>query len=138
MKTALTHCALHVTDIDASIAFYESFCGLEVVHSHGEGSGRTVRMAAEGGETLFVIVLVPGGEQRNQAPGDMTHYGVAVGRRQDIDEIARRGREAGCLHWEPQEHSYPVGYLCALRDPDGYVIEFSYGQPLGPGAGEAG
>jgi hypothetical protein len=25
-----------------------------------------------------------------------------------------------------------TGYLCAVKDPTGYVIEFSYGQPLGP------
>jgi len=28
----------------------------------------------------------------------------------------------------------PVSYLCTLHDPDGYVVEFSFGQTLGPGA----
>jgi hypothetical protein len=48
--------------------------------------------------------------------------------------MTEEGRAAGCLAWEPKEFPYPVGYRCALKDPDGYVIEFSYGQPLGPGA----
>ncbi|MCZ6873564.1 MAG: VOC family protein, partial [bacterium] len=26
------------------------------------------------------------------------------------------------------------GYYCGVRDPDGNMVEFSYGQPLGPGA----
>ena len=48
--------------------------------------------------------------------------------------MAERGRAEDCLAWEPKAFPYPVGYRCALKDPDGYVIEFSYGQPLGPGA----
>jgi hypothetical protein len=27
-----------------------------------------------------------------------------------------------------------VGYCCGVRDPDGRFVEFSHGQPLGPGA----
>lgn len=135
MKTAFTHCALHVRDIDASIAFYRDYCGLKVVHTHGERpQERTVWMAEEGREAIFVLVLVSGGGGQRQSEADMTHYGFAVGRREDIDRIAEMGRQAGCLHWEAQELPYPVGYLCALKDPDGYIIEFSYGQPLGPGA----
>lgn len=136
MPVHFTHCALHVRDIDASIAFYAEFCGLGVVHSHGEGGSRTVWLGAEGRETDFVLVLVPGGEGQRHAEGDMTHYGFALDSREAVDEAARRGREAGCLFWEPQEFPDPVGYLCALEDPDGYVVEFSYGQPLGPGATE--
>jgi len=44
---------------------------------------------------------------------------------------------AGCLLWAPREEPYPVGYYCGLRDPDGNAVEFSYGQPLGPGATDA-
>ena len=136
MQTAFTHCALHVADVEASIAFYSDFCGLDVVHSHGDDpSGRTVWLAEEGRERAFVLVLVSGGMGRMQESADMTHYGFAVAERADVDRIAARGREAGCLHWEPQELPYPVGYLCALRDPDGYIVEFSHGQPLGPEAG---
>lgn len=131
MKTAFTHCAIHVADVEASIAFYSDYCGLKLVHSHGESPSRTVWLASEGDEKRFVLVLVSGGDGHRQKPEDMTHYGIAVGAREDIDRIADRGRAEGCLHWEPQEHPFPVGYLCALRDPDGYVVEFSYGQPLG-------
>ena len=50
------------------------------------------------------------------------------------DEIADRAKVEGILAWEPVEEPYPVGYYCGVTDPDGNIIEFSYGQPLGPGA----
>ncbi|MGB6346819.1 MAG: VOC family protein, partial [Methyloceanibacter sp.] len=67
-----------------------------------------------------------------QSEEDMTHYGFAVASRAELEAIAKRGRRDGCLHWEPQEFPPPTGYLCAVTDPSGHVIEFSYGQPLGP------
>ena len=60
-----------------------------------------------------------------------THYGFAVSSRAEVDAVAERGRREGRLSWEPQDFPPPTGYLCAVRDPSGYVIEFSYGQPLG-------
>lgn len=132
-RTAFTHCAIHVKDMDASIAFYETYCGLAVSHEHGATpEERTVWMAEPGRERAFVLVMVSGGSGHTQAEGDMTHYGFAVDSRSEVDQIAALGRAAGCLYWDVQEFPYPVGYLCALRDPNGYVIEFSHGQPLGP------
>ena len=138
MKPAFTHCALHVQDLARSIRFYERFCGLTVTHSHGQGEGVEVAwMAEEGREAQFVLVLVSGGKGQTRVEGDITHYGFAVRTRKDVDAVAIEAREAGCLYWEPQELPPPVGYLCALEDPDGYIVEFSHGQPLGPGADES-
>ncbi|MDO8695654.1 MAG: VOC family protein, partial [Pseudomonas sp.] len=36
--------------------------------------------------------------------------------------------------WPPRDEPYPVGYYCGVRDPAGNYVEFSYGQPLGPGS----
>jgi len=131
MTAALTHCALHVHDLDRSIAFYRSYCGLSIVKEHGEGADRVVWMADQGEGPRFVLVLLGGGPLRVQDKADMTHYGFAVGSRAKVDAIAERGRHDGCLYWEPQEFPPPTGYLCAVTDPSGYVIEFSFGQPLG-------
>lgn len=136
MTPAFTHCALHVRDLDASIAFYRDYCELKLVKEHGQGEGRTVWLASPGAEESFVLVLLGGGPEHVQAKDDMTHYGFAVPAREDIDAIAERGRRDGCLHWEPRDYAPPTGYLCALRDPTGYIIEFSHGQPLGPNRGE--
>jgi len=132
MKPAFTHCALHVQDLDRSIAFYRSYCGLEIAKEHGQGESRVVWLASPGEEKNFVLVLLGGGPARAQAEDDMTHYGFGVACREDIDAIAERARSEGCLHWEPRDYVPPTGYLCAVKDPTGYIIEFSYGQPLGP------
>ena len=132
MKPAFTHCALHVRDLDQSIAFYRSYCGLERVSEHGKGEGRTVWLASPRAENNFVLVLLGGGPGHAQDQDDMTHYGFGVPAREDVDRIAERARKEGCLHWEPRDHAPPTGYLCAVTDPSGYIIEFSHGQPLGP------
>ncbi len=129
-----THCALHVSDLEASIGFYQDYCGMELVLEHGKGAERTVWLASPGTEKSFVLVLLGGAHKHRRPQDDMTHYGFAVAARDDIDAIAARARQEGRLHWEPKEFAPPTGYLCAVTDPDGFIIEFSYGQPLGPGA----
>lgn len=131
MKPHFTHCALHVADLEAAIAFYADYCGMERVKEHGRGLERTVWMASSGAEQTFVLVLLGGGSLHRQDRADMSHYGFAVVSRADVDAIATRARSEGRLYWEPQEFPPPTGYLCAVRDPDGYIIEFSHGQPLG-------
>lgn len=131
MTLEFTHCALHVRNLDESIAFYESYCGLGIIKEHGHGPERAVWMANAGKGNDFVLVLLGGGSEHPQGKDDMTHYGFAVSSRADVEAIAERGRREGRLFWEPQEFPPPTGYLCAVRDPSGYIIEFSYGQPLG-------
>jgi predicted lactoylglutathione lyase len=65
--------------------------------------------------------------------GDFSHIGFACASREEVDEAAQRGHDAGCLEWPTREEPYPVGYYCGLKDPDGNFVEMSYGQPLGPG-----
>jgi len=138
MTPAFTHLALHVRDLDACIAFYRDFCGLSVVHQREDagaaGDGRVVWLAEPGREKDFVIVLLPGGPGRDQAAGDFSHLGFALDSRAAVDAVAAKAERAGCLAWPPRQEPYPVGYYCGLRDPDGSFVEFSYGQPLGPGA----
>jgi predicted lactoylglutathione lyase len=82
--------------------------------------------------------MVSGGTGRNQAATDYSHLGFALESRAAVDTLARQASAAGCLVWEAREEPYPVGYYCGVRDPDGNMVEFSYGQPLGPGAPEEG
>jgi catechol 2,3-dioxygenase-like lactoylglutathione lyase family enzyme len=134
---ALTHIALHVRDLDACVAFYREFCGLVLARERHTSDGSVVWLAEPGRERELIFVLLPGGPGRDQSDRDFGHLGFACGSRAEVDEIAARGREAGCLAWPPREEPYPVGYYCGLRDPDGQYVEFSYGQPLGPGAADA-
>ena len=134
MRPTLTHLALHVPALDACIAFYERFCGMHVFHERPGKGSRIVWMAEPGKEREFIFVMMPGGMDRALAANDYSHFGFALASREEVDEIADRARDDGCLIWEPRDEPYPVGYYCGLRDPAGNYVEFSYGQPLGPGA----
>jgi catechol 2,3-dioxygenase-like lactoylglutathione lyase family enzyme len=134
MTPAFTHLALHVRDLEACIAFYRDFCGLKLVHEREDAGSRVVWLAEPGREQDFIIVLLPGGPGRDQQEGDFSHLGFALDSRDAVDAIAARGQAADCLAWAPRDEPYPVGYYCGLKDPDGNFVEFSYGQPLGPGA----
>lgn len=105
-----------------------------VSHEGTDGSKRIVWLAEPGRESEFVIVVMPGGKQHSQAPGDYSHLGFAVESRKRVDELCQRARTEGCLAWEPVDEPYPVGYYCGVRDPNGNILEFSFGQPLGPGS----
>ncbi|MDP6708337.1 MAG: VOC family protein [Alphaproteobacteria bacterium] len=135
MAPRLTHLALHVMDLEACVAFYRQFCGLEIVHDRGEGAdGRVVWLAEPGREREFVFVLIAGGPGRQRAARDFSHFGFAMPSREAVDRVAAMAEAAGCLAWPPRDEAYPVGYYCGLGDPDGNVVEFSFGQPLGTGA----
>jgi hypothetical protein len=60
----------------------------------------------------------------------VAHIGIEVPNRSDVDALAEKAREIGVLHWEPRYVSETVGYVCALRDPDGNVIEISHDQKV--------
>ena len=134
MGPTLTHIALHVPDLDACIAFYSDFCGLRLIHQRPAKGSRIVWMAEPGREHAFVIVMMPGGNERQLATDVYSHFGCALPSREAVDEIAERARQADCLIWPPRDDSFPAGYYCGVRDPAGNYVEFSYGQPLGPGA----
>ena len=134
MTPRLTHIALHLRDLEASIAFYRDICGMRIVHERNDGGTRVVWMAEPGRETDFIFVLLPGGPGRDQAEKDFSHFGFALESRAAVDRVAAAAEEAGYLAWPPRDEPYPVGYYCGLRDPDGNFVEFSYGQPLRPGA----
>ena len=136
MRLTLTHLALHVPDLDACIAFYERFCGMHVFHERPGKGSRIVWMAEPGREREFIFVIMPGGNERDLAANDYSHFGFAMASRSEVDAIAELARQTGCLIWEPRDEPYPVGYYCGVRDPAGHYVEFSYGQPLGPGADE--
>lgn len=134
MRPVLTHLALAVGDLDASIDFYGRYCGMQVVHDRGVGRDRVVWIAEPGREQELIFVLMHGVARAPQAERDYSHIGFALESREAVDALAERARAEGRLRWPPRQEPFPVGYYCGVRDPDGNVIELSYGQPLGPGA----
>ncbi len=130
----LTHLALHVPDLDACIAFYETFCGMRVIHRRPGKGSQIVWMAEPGqGTTLH---LRHHARRPAAQPGQrrLQSFRLRPLQPRRVDDLARRAEAAGCLVWAPRDEPYPVGYYCGLRDPAGNYVEFSYGQPLGPGS----
>ena len=127
-----THIALPSSDLDASIAWYERFTPLRQLDRRADADGQSAWLAHPGqAENPFVLVLVmffrnQGTRQPIMAP--FAHIGIEVPTRAEVERMAEEGRAAGCLSWEPTDMPPPVGYICALTDPDGNVIEISHDQ----------
>lgn len=129
-----THIALPSSDIDRSIQWYTCYTPLVVLARREDDAGRNVWLSHEGQvDSPFVLVLAmsyltAGTPQPVMAP--FAHIGIEVPRRSDVDEIAARARSEGCLRWEPADLPPPVGYVCAVSDPDGNIIEISHDQGI--------
>ncbi len=127
----LTHLALAVRNMNDSIEFYERYTGLKTIHSRTDGETR-VAWLGDPKEPYqnFVLVLAQGPEVARPI-GPFAHLGFAVESRDDVDAMAKRAADEGILALAPIEGGPIVGYLCEVRDPDGNLCEFSYGQALG-------
>jgi catechol 2,3-dioxygenase-like lactoylglutathione lyase family enzyme len=137
MPPTFTHLALTCADLDASLAWYAEHTPLRPIHQRDDDPYRVAWLADPGtGPSPFVIVLIGtgvGGEAPPPSPlGPLAHLGIELDTRAEVDAVAERGRAAGCLAWEAHELPPPVGYICALSDPDGNVVEYSFGQDLAP------
>ena len=120
----LTHVALEVSDLDASIAFYTAFAGMQVVH-------RRPRVVWLSDKTRpFVIVLLQA-ENVETTLRPLAHLGVACASREEIDRLSEIAREEKRLIDGPTDSGPPVGYWAFLRDPDGHTLELSHGQEVG-------
>jgi len=133
----LTHLALPCHNLDKTCAWYEKYTPLRVIHRRSDTKGRVAWIAEpEGPDSRFVLVFLGPLPSIQVEPAPPTlaspaHLGIACNNSTDIDLIAEQGRLGGCLAWEPHLLPPPVGYICALTDPDGNLVEFSYGQELG-------
>lgn len=125
----LTHIALAVTDVDASISFYAKYARMKVINRRVDRITK-VDVAALGDLTRpFVIVLL----KQPQVNGELlpeSHLGVACESREEIDRLCDRARSEGILLKGPNDWGSPVGYWAYIRDPDGHTLEISYGQEI--------
>ena len=133
--TRLTHIALAARDLDATLAWYEEWTPLSVVHDRHDPDGRTAwighPVTPGSGEHPFVIVLIERGDTFDEVATvlqPLAHLGFEMPDRAAVDAIAERAAAAGNLHWPAADLGPPVGYVCAVLDPNGNVVEFSHDQ----------
>ena len=125
----LTHVALMVTDINASIAFYEKYSAMQVVHRRIDTPTQRTVVWLSDRTRPFVIVLIET-DKVDTPLRPFAHLGVGCHNREEVDQLCRQAMGDGCLHSGPTDSGYPVGYWAFLSDPDGNTLEISYGQEI--------
>lgn len=132
-----THLALHVKDIDATIAWYEKFTHLKQLarHEDAQGYGAWLADRQQSVDSPFVLVLSQFLEGKDPfAPiphgvlGPFNHIGIETVSQEEVNRVAALAKDEGCLAFGPTRMPDPVGYVCFLKDPDGNTVEFSYDQ----------
>ena len=144
----LTHIALPVRNLARQVEFYARYTTMKVVsrRTDPETGLSTVWLANERdirpeGGARFVVVLIEGSLPRDVVGPDMveeytfltsiSHLGMSLETRADVDRVAAMAKEDGTLVLGPMYRNEVVGYICLLRDPDGNNVEFSVEQDLG-------
>ncbi|MET0390581.1 MAG: VOC family protein [Polyangiales bacterium] len=130
-----THIALPVSDVDRSVTWYEEFTPLRLLDRRQDAHGGAAWLGhPDQADKPFILVLVSfdrdSHKPQRATMAPFAHLGLEMPSREDVDTIAARGRAHQCLAWEPRQMPDPVGYICALTDPDGNTIEYSYDQGI--------
>ncbi len=126
----LTHVAFAVRDLAASVAFYQAYAAMTIVHRRTDAeSGRAVAWLSDLTRP-FVIVLVEAPQTKDTPLGPFGHLGVACPSREAVDALCAKAAAEGCLRCAPKDSGPPVGYWAMLADPDGNTLELAYGQQV--------
>ena len=128
MPPRWTHITINVSNLDRSVDFYTSVCGLSIVRDRRQEGRHNVWLGpktAQGEDPLFVLVIV-----QDAVKVRVDHFGFQCESREEVDRIAQLAREQNTLVEPPIDIGGVVGYFTMLRDPDGHLIEFTAGQPL--------
>jgi catechol 2,3-dioxygenase-like lactoylglutathione lyase family enzyme len=126
----LTHVALPVTDVEASVDFYRRYADMDVVHRRHDDETATTVVWLSDRTRPFVIVLIQQAVV-SHALGGFAHLGVGCESRDEVDRRCDRARGEGREVFGPTDSGEPVGYWAILADPDGHNLELSYGQEVG-------
>jgi len=135
-KPRWTHIALRVADLDATVAWYIEYTPLELLDRRDDESGRGAWLGmSDTAPNPFILVIAqfyPETDPFKDAPQAVltpfAHLGIELPAKDDVDEMARRGADDGCLAMPATMMPPPIGYICMLNDPDGNTVEFSWDQ----------
>src|ERR1700738_857864 len=105
----MTHVALTVGDLDRSVAFYQRWAGMQVVHRRADPGGSPVAWLSDLTRP-FVVVLIEQAAPVEVVLGGFAHLGVGCASRDEVDRLAGEARQEGCLQLGPIDSGPPVGY----------------------------
>jgi catechol-2,3-dioxygenase len=115
--TGMSHVELHVSDLDASAAWYEAAVGL--THLRTEPGKFAILQPAGGG---FRVALTTG--RAADAHGELGHLALAVQSLEVLQAWAQHLNQVGVPHQGIRENK--AGYSLDLFDPDGHEIELTF------------
>ncbi len=135
-RSTWTHIALAVKDVDASIAWYETYTHLRLLAKGEDQDGKNAWLGDPAqADNPFILVLgqfYAGHDPFAPAPhhpmGPFAHIGVELPSKEAVDEAAAKAKAGGCLALGPLQMPKQIGYICFLKDPDGNTIESSFDQ----------
>lgn len=125
----LTHIALPVTNMEASLAFYTTYARMQVVHRRTDPNGTEVVWLSDRTRPFVLVLLVMPTVETPLLP--FAHLGVGCETREEVDRLCAQAQGDGCLRAGPTDSGYPVGYWAFMADPDGHTLEISFGQEIG-------
>src|SRR6195256_3204756 len=95
MPTRWTHITINCSDIDASVDFYTSLCGLSIVRDRrleGRHNFWLGPANPSGEDPVFVLVIV-----QDEVKAWLDHFGFQCDTREEVDRIAEQARQRNIL-----------------------------------------
>ena len=131
-----THVALHVRDLERSLAFYREFGKLRVFEERGGPGGSRVAWLASESQRFVLVLVAPRrlswrhriGRALAKVLPPPSHLGVELGSREEVEALCEVARQRGILRRAPVDRGPPVGFYGMIADPDGNNVELSHGQ----------
>lgn len=127
----LNNISLHAHDMTVSRDFYMDWADVDVL-LYGKVSP-SCRLINTDGVKSFQLVLCDGAsdETSKQSIGNISHIGFAVDSMETLRALYNKAQNSNLVVLDWVNMKPPAGTLFFIRDPDGYCVEFSHGQPLG-------
>ena len=128
MPPRWTHITINCSNLERSVDFYTSVCGLTIVRDRRLEGRHNVWLGPPtkpDEDPLFVLVIV-----QEEVKSRLDHFGFQCNSREEVDRIAELAGQQNILVEPPVDIGGVVGYFTMIRDPDGHLVEFTFGQPL--------
>ena len=119
--------------LDKTIDWYERFTPLQLLDRREDADGQGAWLGhPDSGDSRSSSFWSASFRDQDKGPqpimAPFAHIGMEVHQPRRGRRHRRRGEAEGCLAWPPTDMPAPIGYICALKDPDGNMIEFSHNQ----------
>ena len=124
----IDHLALECHDIPRTVQFYQRYAGMEVIHDRHEQGVRVTWVRHRQDRNGLILVLIHRAKTAEVKKESLNHLGFHVADRSDVDLLSKLADSEGCLVEPAKEGGMIMGYYCTAHDPDGNLVEFSFGQ----------